>query len=203
VRRAVQSIFGHMINVTTCPRCGGEGRIIDSPCAHCHGRGIVDTNKTIEVDIPAGVDEDISVRVTGEGEAGPRGGPPGDLYISFRVQPHPQLTRHGQDLVYELPVTVPQAVLGDRITVPTVNGPHEIDVPPGTQHGKLIKINGFGVPHIRSGRRGDQLCVVHVVIPTDLSSEERDLYNRLGGRHGKPAEIKRGFFDHIKDAFRA
>ncbi|MFN2568835.1 MAG: molecular chaperone DnaJ [Candidatus Dormibacteria bacterium] len=202
VRQSRQSIFGQMVQVSACPRCRGEGRIVDSPCAACHGRGLVDTRKTLQVSIPAGVDEDVNVRVPGEGEPGPRGGPPGDLFIGFRVQPHPHLTRHDEDLVYELPVSVPQAVLGDSITVPTINGEHEIQVPPGTQHGKVIKIAGMGVPHLRSGRRGDQLCVVRVVMPTHLSAAQRAAYEQLGERNGRPAEVRKGFFDHVRSAFR-
>jgi len=202
VRRAVQSIFGQVVNVTSCPRCHGEGRIIDSPCRTCRGHGRVEIRKTIEVQIPAGVDEDVQVRVAGEGEAGPRGGPRGDLYLAFRIEPHPHFVRRGQDLLYELPVTVPQAVLGDRITVPTIDGEHTLELPAGTQDGRVIKISGFGVPHVRSGRRGDQLCVVRVVIPTHLNSRERKLYEQLEGRSGRPAEVRKGFFDHLKEALR-
>jgi molecular chaperone DnaJ len=202
VRRAVNSVFGQMVSVTTCPRCHGEGQIVESPCQRCRGQGRVEANKTLEVNIPAGVDEDIQVRVAGEGEVGPRGGARGDLFLAFRVQPHPHLVRHGQDLVYELPVTVPQAVLGDTVTVPTIRGEHQVTVPAGTQDGKVIKIPGFGVPHVRSGRRGDQLCLTRVVIPAHLSASERKLYEDLGGRTGRPAEVRRGFFDHLKDALR-
>jgi molecular chaperone DnaJ len=205
VRRAVQSIFGQVVNVSACPRCHGEGRIVEHPCQHCRGQGRVESRKTLEVQIPAGVDEDMQVRVAGEGEAGPRGGPPGDLYLAFRIKPHPHLDRRGVDVVYELPVSIPQAVLGDRITVPTVDGEHVIDLPAGTQHGKVIKIQGIGVPHVRTGRRGDQLCVVHVVVPAHLDHKQRKLYEdlaELGGRDGRPAEVRKGFFDHLRDALR-
>ncbi len=198
VRRAVQSIFGQMVNVTACPRCHGEGRIVDTPCPRCRGRGLVEERKSIEVSIPAGVDADIQVRVSGEGEAGPRGGPSGDLYIGFRIAPHPELSRRGEDLIYELPITVAQAALGDRITVPTVDGQAEVEVPAGTQHGRTIKLAGHGVPHVRTGRRGDQLCVVRVVVPTHLSAAERKLYEQLGGRTGRPADVKRGFFENLR-----
>jgi molecular chaperone DnaJ len=201
VRRAVQSIFGQMATVTPCPRCRGEGRVVEHPCARCRGRGLVDERKTLEVTIPAGVDADVQVRVAGEGEAGPHGGPPGDLYIGFRIAAHPQLVRRGQDLLYELPVSVAQAALGDRITVPTVDGETVVEVPPGTQHGRVIKLAGHGVPHVRTGRRGDQICVVRVVVPTHLTGEERALYEKLGGRTGRPVEVKRGFFDHLRDFF--
>ncbi|HYA00210.1 MAG TPA: molecular chaperone DnaJ [Candidatus Binatia bacterium] len=201
VRRAMQSIFGQVVNLTACPRCRGEGSIIDSPCSRCRGRGLVEERKTIEVTVPAGVDSDVQVRVAGEGEAGPRGGPSGDLYLGFRVAAHPELVRRGQDLLYELPISLPQAVLGDRITVPTVDGEAVVEVPPGTQHGKVIKIPGRGVPHLRTGRRGDQICVVRVVVPTRLPSRERKLYEQLGDRDGRPADVRRGFFDHLRDFF--
>lgn len=203
VRRAMQTVFGQMMNVAPCSRCRGEGRTIEHPCATCRGQGRVETRKKVEASIPAGVDEDMTVRLSGEGEAGPRGGAPGDLYIGFRIEPHPQLVRHGQDLVYELPITISQAVLGDDITVPTVQGEQAINVPAGTQHGKIIKIAGMGVPHVRSGRRGNQLCVVHVVVPTHLSAKERAVYEQLDSRNGKPAEVRKGFFDHVREAFRA
>jgi molecular chaperone DnaJ len=201
VRRAVQSIFGQMVNLSACPRCRGEGKLIDQPCPGCRGRGLVEERKTIEVTIPPGVDDDVQLRVSGEGEAGPRGGPHGDLYLGFRIAPHPQLTRRDHDLIYELPVTVTQAVLGDRITVPTVSGETVLDLPPGSQPGRVIKIAGQGVPHVRTGRRGDQICIVRVVIPSHISARERKLYEELGGRDGKPVEVRRGFFDHLRDFF--
>jgi molecular chaperone DnaJ len=202
VRRAVQSIFGQVVNVSACPRCHGEGRTIERPCRNCRGQGRVEIRKTIEVQIPAGVDEDVQVRVGGEGEAGPRGGPSGDLYLAFRIESHPHFVRRGQDLVYELPVSVPQAVLGDRITVPTIDSEHTVELPAGTQDGRVIRISGIGVPHVRSGRRGDQLCVVRVVIPTHLTAKDRKVYEQLGGRDGRPAEVRKGFFDHLKEALR-
>ncbi|HEV7678669.1 MAG TPA: molecular chaperone DnaJ [Candidatus Dormibacteraeota bacterium] len=205
VRRAVQSIFGQVVNVAACPRCHGEGRIVEHPCATCRGQGRVEARKTLEVSIPAGVDEDMQVRVAGEGEAGPRGGPNGDLYLAFRIKPHAHLERRGVDVIFEMPVSIPQAVLGDRITVPTVDGEHVVELPAGTQSGKVLKIQGIGVPHVRSGRRGDQLCVVRVVVPAHLGGRERELYEQiasLGGREGKPAEVRRGFFDHLRDALR-
>jgi molecular chaperone DnaJ len=201
VRRAVQSIFGQVVTAQACARCRGEGRMVESPCPACHGQGRVHQTKTVQVSIPAGVDEDMQVRLGAEGEAGPRGGPAGDLFIGFRVAPHDHLVRRGQDLLYELAVSVPQAVLGDAITVPTVDGDAVVELPAGTQHGKVIKLPGKGVPHVRSGRRGDQLCLVRVVVPTHLSPEERSHYEALGGREGKPAEVRKGFFDHVKDFF--
>ena len=202
VRRTMQSVFGQVTSASACPQCHGEGRIVDDPCPVCRGQGRVETRHEVEVTIPAGVDEDVTLRLTGEGEAGPRGGGAGDLYIAFRIRPHAQLVRHGQDIVYELPVSIPQAVLGDTITVPTVDGERPVTVPAGTQPGKQIKLHGLGVPHVRSGRRGDQICVVRVVIPSHLTHHDREMYEQLGGREGVPAEVRRGFFDSLRDAFR-
>ena len=202
VQRTMQSIFGQVTNVSTCPACRGEGRMIDDPCPRCRGQGRVEMRRSVEVSIPAGVDEDVTLRLTGEGEVGPRGGATGDLYLGFRIKPHAQLVRRGQDILYELPVSVPQAVLGDTITVPTVDGERAVELPAGTQPGKQIKLSGLGVPHVRSGRRGDQICVVRVVVPAHVNHQERALYEQLGGRDGTPAEVKKGFFDSVRDAFR-
>jgi molecular chaperone DnaJ len=202
VRRNMQSIFGQVTNVSACPACHGEGRVVHDPCPACRGQGRVEVRHQVEVSIPPGVDEDVTLRLSGEGEVGPRGGSAGDLYIGFRVAPHPELVRRGQDIVFELPVSVPQAVLGDTITVPTVAGEHAVEIPAGTQPGKQIRLHGLGVPHVRKGRRGDQICVVRVVVPSHLNHQERDLYGQLGGREGKPAEVKRGFFDSLRDALR-
>jgi molecular chaperone DnaJ len=202
VRRTMQSIFGQVASVTPCPACHGEGQVIADPCPACRGQGRIQGRHTVEVTIPAGVDDDVNLRLTGEGEPGPRGGPSGDLYLGFRVKPHPTLVRRGQDLLYELPVSVPQAVLGDTITITTVDGEHPIEVPPGTQPGRQIKMHGLGVPHVRTGRRGDLICVVRVVVPSHLSHQDKTLYEQLEGREGKPAEVKKGFFDSLREAFR-
>ncbi len=202
VRQVVQSVFGQMMNVTTCPRCKGQGTLVEKPCQVCNGQGLVAGHTTITVRIPAGVDETMALPVPGEGEAAPRGGQRGDLIVGFRVKKHPHLVRRGTDLVYELPVTIPQAVLGDTITIPTVDGEYQLTVPPGTQHGKTITIAGHGVPDVRSGRRGNQVCVVRLVVPSSLTAEERSLYEKLGGRDGQPAHVRKGFFDQLRDAFK-
>jgi molecular chaperone DnaJ len=176
--------------------------VIQEPCTVCRGQGRIQGRHTVEVTIPAGVDDDVTLRLTGEGEPGPRGGPAGDLYLGFRVKPHPNLVRRGQDLLYELPISVTQAVLGDTIAITTVDGEHPVEVAPGTQPGRQIKMHGLGVPHVRTGRRGDLICVVRVVVPSHLSHQDRALYEQLGGREGKPAEVKKGFFDSLRDAFR-
>src|SRR5438105_347719 len=137
-------------------------------------------------------------RLSGEGDVGPRGGAAGDRYIVIQVTPHAVLKRNGTDVVYELPLSVAQAALGDTVEIPTVDGPQQIDIPPGTQYGKTIRIHGRGVPHVRTGRRGDQLVFVRVVIPTNLTEEQRQALRQLGGVSGKPQQIEKGFFDKFK-----
>jgi molecular chaperone DnaJ len=198
VRRATQSIFGQIVNVASCPRCNGEGKVIERPCKTCGGSGHRPGEKKVRVNIPAGVDSGSQIRLTGEGEIGPRGGAPGDLYIVLQVKPHPVLKRNGTDVVYELPLSVAQAALGDTVEIPTVDGPEKIEIAPGTQYGKTIRISGRGVPHVRSGRRGDQLVYVRVVIPTSLTEEQRQALRQLGGISGKPQHIEKGFFDKFK-----
>jgi molecular chaperone DnaJ len=198
VRRATQSIFGQIVNVASCPRCNGEGKVIERPCKTCGGSGHRPGEKKVRVNIPAGVDSGSQIRLTGEGEIGPRNGAPGDLYIVIQVKPHPVLKRQGTDVIYELPLSVAQAALGDTVEIPTVDGPEKIEIAPGTQYGKTIRINGRGVPHVRSGRRGDQLVYVRVVIPTNLTEEQKDVLRQLGGISGKPQHIEKGFFDKFK-----
>jgi molecular chaperone DnaJ len=200
VRRATQSIFGQIVNVASCPRCGGEGRVIERPCRKCSGSGHRPGEKKIRVNIPAGVDNGSQIRLASEGEVGPRNGTPGDLYIVIQVKPHAVLKRNGTDVVYELPLSVAQAALGDTVEIPTVDGPERVEIPAGTQYGKVIRIHGRGVPHVRSGRRGDQIIYVRVVIPTNLTQEQKDALRQLGGISGKPQQIEKGFFDKFKHA---
>ena len=198
VRRATQSIFGQIVNVASCPRCNGEGKVIERPCRICGGSGHRPGEKKVRVNIPAGVDTGSQIRLTGEGEVGPRGGAAGDLYIVIQVKPHPVLKRNGTDIVYDLPLSVAQAALGDTVEVPTVDGPERIEIAPGTQYGKLLRIHGRGIPHLRSGRRGDQIVYVRVVIPTNLTEEQKQALHKLGGVSGKPLHIEKGFFDRFK-----
>jgi molecular chaperone DnaJ len=198
VRRATQSIFGQIVNVASCPRCNGEGRIIEKPCRTCGGSGHRPGEKKVRVNIPGGVDSGSQIRLTGEGEVGPRGGAAGDLYIVIQVKPHAVLKRNGADIVYELPLSVAQAALGDTVEIPTVDGPERVEIPAGTQYGKTIRIHGRGIPHVRSGRRGDQLVYVRVVIPTNLTEDQKQALRQLGGVSGQPQHIEKGFFDKFK-----
>ena len=200
VRRAAQSIFGSVVTTATCPTCGGAGRILKSPCAQCRGQGRVERPKRLAVKIPAGVDTGSQIRLSGEGEAGVRGGGPGDLYVVLRVKPHPNLARHDQDVVYELRVNMVQAALGDRIEIPTLEGSVEIAIPGGTQHGQSFRLQGRGMPDVRGGRRGDQYVVVQVVVPKDLTAEQKALLRKVGGLTGKPEKVSKGFFEKLRDA---
>src|SRR5207248_11061189 len=172
VRRAQQSIFGSVITASTCPSCGGAGRLLRSPCTECRGQGRVERTRRLAVKIPAGVDSGSQIRLSGEGEAGLRGGQPGDLYVVLRVKQHAQLARHDQDVVFELRVNMVQAALGDRIEIPTLEGAAEISIPAGTQNGQSFRLQGRGMPDVRGGRRGDEYVVVQVVIPKDLNPEQ-------------------------------
>src|SRR3989454_630505 len=179
---------------------GGLGRILKNPCAECRGQGRLQKTKRLVVRIPAGVDTGSQIRISGEGEAGVRGGPPGDLYVVLRVKAHAQLARHEQDIVYELRVNMVQAALGDRIEIPTLEGPVEIAIPAGTQHGQSFRLRGKGMPDVRGGRRGDQYVVIQLVIPKDLDPEQKALLRKVGGLTGKPEKVSKGFFDKLRDA---
>jgi molecular chaperone DnaJ len=200
VRRQAQSIFGSVVNITTCPTCGGGGRILRTPCTECRGQGRVERGKRLRVRIPAGVDTGSQIRLTGEGEAGYRGGPPGDLYIVVRVRNHPNLRRQDQDVVFELRVNMIQAALGDRIEVSTLDGPVEVAIPPGTQYGQTFRLPGRGMPNVRTGRRGDQFVVVQVVVPKDLTAEQKAILRKVGGLTGKPEKVSKGFFEKLREA---
>jgi molecular chaperone DnaJ len=154
----------------------------------------------LAVRIPAGVDSGSQIRLSGEGEAGLRGGQPGDLYVVLRVKPHPQLARRDQDVIYELRVNIVQAAIGDRIEVPTMEGPVEIAIPAGTQYGQTFRLPGRGMPDVRGGRRGDQYVLVQIVVPKDLNPEQKALLRKVGGLTGKPEKVSKGFFEKLRDA---
>jgi molecular chaperone DnaJ len=189
-----------VVNITTCPSCGGEGRILRSPCADCRGQGRRQQQRRLRITIPPGVDTGSQVRLSGEGEAGFRGGSPGDLYVVLRVRPHAQLRRQDQDVVYELRVNMIQAALGDTIEVPTLEGPVEITIPSGTQYGQTFRLPAKGMPSLRGGRRGDEFVTVQIVVPKDLNGEQRALLRKVGGLTGKPEKVSRGFFEKLRDA---
>ena len=200
IRRTAQSIFGSVVTAATCPTCGGAGRLLKNPCTQCRGRGRLERTRRLSVRIPAGVDSGSQIRISGEGEAGIRDGPPGDLYVVLRVKGHAHLARRDQDVIYELRVNIVQATLGDRIEIPTLEGPVEIAIPAGTQNGQSFRMAGRGMPDVRGGRRGDQYVVVQIVVPKDLSAEQKALLRKVGGLTGKPEKVSKGFFEKLRDA---
>ena len=175
IRMVRQTMLGQMVNVTTCPRCRGEGKVVDTPCETCKGDGRTMRQKHLRVTIPAGIDEGHQIRLSSEGESGPRGGPPGSLYVAVHVAPHPELRRDGTELYHELEISIAQAALGTRATIPTVEGDEEIEIKAGTQPGTELRLRGRGVPHLRrSSARGDLHVLVRVVVPTRLSKRQRE-----------------------------
>ena len=177
VRSIRQTMLGQMVNVAPCPRCHGEGRIVETPCETCRGEGRTQRTRTLRVAIPAGIDEGHQIRLSNEGEVGPRGGAPGSLYVAVHVAPHPSLTREGTELFYEAELSIAQAALGTRIQVPTADGDEtEVEIKPGTQPGTEIRLRGRGVPHLRrQSVRGDLHVIANVVVPSKLSKRQREL----------------------------
>ena len=192
IQRSVASPFGRMITVTTCDRCGGRGRTAEKPCTKCHGDGVEEARRKIDVKIPQGIDEDMYLTLRGQGDAGLYGGPPGDLFVGVRIKPHPYLLRKGADTIYEAEINVAQAALGAEITVPVIGGEERVKVPSGTQSGDIIRLKGRGMPS-RYGR-GDHLVHVTVKVPTRLSKRQRELMEELSGELGTPEQPKRGFW---------
>jgi len=206
IRRVQQSIFGQFVNVVMCERCQGEGRVITTPCQTCRGGGRVRVTKRVSLKVPAGVDTGSQIRLTGEGEAGPRGGPNGNLYVSITVRKHAFFERDGQDILYKLPINFAQAALGDEVEVPTIDGKVMLKIPAGTQGGKVFRLKDKGVPNVRGGGRGDQHVFVNVVTPTELSAKERELFEQLRSVSKKaplPGDREKsgGIFDKVKGAF--
>lgn len=217
VRQVRQTMLGQMVNVTTCAACRGLGRTIATPCTACRGEGRAERRRTLRVTIPAGIDDGHQIRLSGEGETGPRGGVPGNLYVVVHVEPHPQLRREETELYYPLPVSITQAALGARITVPTPDGPETVEIRPGTQHGAEIRLRGRGVPHLRRANvRGDLHVLVDLRVPTKLTARQRELLEELAEESGEvdaPEEAaaegggragggkgRRGIADRLKDA---
>ncbi len=202
VRRVRQSLFGQFVNVAPCDRCGGRGEIVTTPCRQCQGDGRCRVSRRLMVKIPAGVENGMQIRLAGEGEVGVQGGPPGHLYVALQVKEHRYFQRQGDTILLEWPLNFAQAALGDEIEVPTVDGPTTLVIPAGTQTGTTFRLKGRGVPRLHGSGRGDQLVVTHVVTPTNLTDEQRELLTRLGKTLGKELSPQRGrnILDKMKDA---
>ena len=201
VQRVRQSLLGQMVTTSACPRCGGVGQVIASPCRTCSGDGRVVTEKTYQVDVPAGVDTGSTLRLTGRGAVGPRSGSAGDLYVHIRVAAHERFVRDGDDLYVDLPVSIAQASLGTKFLLPTLDGDEEIVVPAGTQPGKEFVIRGRGVTRLQGRGRGDLRVRVKVEVPTKLTEAEVDLLRRFAEGRGEHVHAEQGLFSRIKSAF--
>ncbi len=201
IRQVSRSIFGQFVNVSTCGKCEGNGKIIQQPCATCSGEGRVQGEKTITVDVPAGVNSGNYITVRGEGNAAPRGGAPGDTLIFIEEKEHDLFERHGDDILYDLAISVSQATLGEEVEVPTLTGAVKLEISPGTQSGKILRMRNKGIPHLNGYGSGDQLVRIMVWIPAKLSSEERRLFEQLSRHDGlRPPKSDRSFFKKMKDA---
>ena len=202
IRRAHQSIFGRFTNITTCPNCHGEGRIITEPCPQCHGTGKEKRQRSISVKIPAGVDDDSQIRLSGEGEGGTRGGSPGNLYITLSVRPHQFFIRDNDNILYELPINFAQAALGAEVEIPTLDGKTKLKVPAGSQTGEVFRLKGQGIPHLRRSGRGDQLIILSVVTPEKLTKRQRQLLEELAGSLSSanmPPEKQKGLLGRLRN----
>ena len=179
IRQVSQSLFGQFVNIRPCSRCGGEGHIITKPCSDCRGQGRKKGTSTITVKVPPGVSSGNYLTIRGKGDVGPKGGPPGDVHIVFEEKKDEIFERHGDDILYILNISITQAVLGDEIEIPTLNGKAKLYIDPGTQSGKILRMRGKGIPHLHSSRRGDQLVRVVVWTPSKISRETKKLFKQL------------------------
>lgn len=210
VHQRRQTLLGEMVMSTDCPTCHGKGTVIESPCQACDGRGKIRQTRNLTVNIPAGVDDGTQIRLSGEGDPGENGGPPGNLYVVLTVRPHEFLKRRGSDILLEWNINVAQAALGDAIFVPTIEGEEELKIKPGTQSGTVVTLKNKGVPKLRpdgtTQGRGDQLVVINVFIPTKLTPGQKQLFEELAHSFGAESvpqhnRTDRGFFDRVASFF--
>jgi molecular chaperone DnaJ len=203
IRQVRRSVLGQIVTASPCGVCDGTGRRILSQCRDCRGDGRVRASRTIDVEVPGGVDAGQRLRLPGRGPAAPRGGPPGDLYVTVRVEPHPDFERQGDDLVHQASVSVAQAALGASLNVPTLDGSTDLAVPPGVQPGQVFRVKGGGVMSLHGRGRGDLLVQVNVAIPTKLSDEEAALLHKLAELRGEEvAPPEKGVRARLRSAFR-
>ncbi len=179
IRRVQRSIFGQFVNAATCSQCRGEGTLVTDPCPDCKGTGYQKHRRKILVSVPAGIDDRNVIRITGEGEAGYKGGSPGNLYVEVAVARHKFFTREGDNVIYELPVNFARVALGAEVAVPTLYGENKLKIPAGSQTGKIFRIKDKGIPRLHGSGRGDQLVVLRVVTPESLTREQRKLFEEL------------------------
>lgn len=202
VRSVSRSIFGNVMSSYACPSCSGTGERIQSPCGACAGAGRVERREDVEIDVPAGVEEGMQIRLHGEGQAGERGARSGDLYVQIRVLPAEGFARRGDDLLAAVSIPFTQAALGGTTKLDTFDGMMELDIPAGSQPGDILKIKGKGVPHLRRSGRGDLIVEINVEVPSRLSSEEEELLRTLAQIRGDDVAGPKSLAGRFKDAFR-
>lgn len=179
VKTVSRSVFGQFVNISACSNCNGEGSVIDSPCKKCLGDGSVQGEGTVKIEVPAGVHEGSYMTMRGQGNAGKRGGPSGDIIVNFQEMPHEYFSRDGDDIIYELFINFPDAVLGGEVEVPTLAGKAKLKIDPGTQPGKLLKMKGKGLGRLNYGGNGDQIIKINVEVPKKINSREKELLKEL------------------------
>ncbi len=203
LRTVRQTMLGQIVQATVCRRCQGQGKVVETPCPECRGEGRKVLDKTYTVDVPAGVDSGSTLRLTGRGAVGPRGGQAGDLYVKIKVEPHPYFQRQGYDLIHDLPITMSQAALGHHLSYETLDGLEDLVIPKGTQSGRIFRLRHRGVPHVEGRGRGDLLVRAIVTTPQDLTDEQEELLEAFAASRGE--EIARpdtGLLSKIRSAFR-
>lgn len=204
VRRVQNTFLGQMQTVTTCPTCNGEGTTVTAKCGSCKGEGRVYGEETVNIDIPAGVQEGMQLSINGKGNAGERGGSAGDLIVLIEEEAHPQLQRDGLNVAYDLHISFPDAVFGTQVEVPTIDGRAKIKIPAGTQSGKIFRLKGKGFPHVNSYEKGDQLIHVNIWTPQHVSSEEKHMLEKMQASENfepKPEKSEKSFFDKVREMF--
>ncbi len=179
IKQVSRSVFGQFVNITTCNNCNGEGTVVDTPCKKCSGDGRVQDEVTIKIDVPGGVHEGSYMTMRGEGNVGKRGGSPGDIIVIFQETPHEYFVREGDDIVYDLFITYPDAVLGAEVDVPTLTGKARLKIDAGTQPGKLLKMRDKGIKHLNQSGNGDQIVRINISVPKKISSKEKELLKQL------------------------
>lgn len=196
--------FGRIVNRRVCHHCEGKGKIVKEKCTSCHGKGQVNKVQKVKVKVPAGIDTGQQIRLSGQGEAGVNGGPPGDLFIVFKVKPHEFFKRDGDDVYCDMPLTFPQVALGDEIEVPTLSGKVKLKIPAGTQSGTSFRLRGKGIQNVHGRGVGDQHVKVQVITPKNLDEKQKEVLREFAKLSGsKPDEQSEGFFDKVRRAFKS
>lgn len=204
VRKVTSTFLGQMQTVSTCPNCNGEGSTISNKCSVCKGEGRVYAEETVNINIPAGVQEGMQLSLSGKGNTGERGGMPGDLIVLIEEEAHKELQRDGLNVAYELHISFPDAVFGTNAEVPTIDGRAKIKIPPGTQSGKIFRLKGKGFPEVNGYGRGDQLIHVNVWTPQNITHEEKEMLNEMNKSPNfkpQPGKSEKSFFDKVKEVF--